>query len=129
LFADDTNIFITALSRQQVYEQANKVLNLVNRYMVANRLHINIGKSCYIEFSNTSQNKNDLEIPEQKISINGIVLQKVQEAKFLGVTIDENLNWNSHLAKLAKKLAACSGMLNRIKTYITHSSKAILPMV
>ena len=115
LFADDTNIFITALSRQQVYEKANKVLNLVNRYMLANRLHINIGKSCFIEFSNTSQNKDEVKITEHKVSINGIALQKVQEAKFLGVTIDKNLNWNSHLAKLAKKLAACSGMLNRIK--------------
>ena len=118
LFADDTNIFITAPSRQLVYEQANKVLNVVHRYMLANRLHINIEKSCYIEFSKASKNEKNVEFPEQQLSINGTSLQKVHEAKFLGVTIDENLNWNSHLSKLAKKLAACSGMLNRIKDNI-----------
>ena len=115
LFADDTNIFITAPTRQLAYEHANKVLSMVTRYMLANRLHINIEKSCYIEFTKASKNKNNINLPDEKLSINGTILQKVQEAKFLGVTIDENLNWHSHLTKLAKKLAACSGMLNRIK--------------
>ena len=40
---------------------------------------------------------------------------KVDKTKFLGITIDQNLNWDAHRAKLIKKLATCSGILNRIK--------------
>ena len=52
------------------------------------------------------------------IDLNGLNLEKVSSTKFLGVTIDENLNWYSHLSKLTKKLASCSGMLNRIRDNI-----------
>ena len=51
----------------------------------------------------------------------GQIFKQVHETKFLGVTIDENLNRNSHREQLAKKLASCSGLLNRIKDNIPTS--------
>ena len=86
--------------------------------MFANKLHINIGKSCFIEFSGPKVSDEDTVDP---INISGYTLEKVSTTKFLGVTIDENLNWDTHRAKLAKKLAACSGILNRIKDNIPSS--------
>ena len=86
---------------------------------MANKLHINAGKSCYIEFS-----KPHVPVPPDnsidshynaELCINGLPLQKVESTKFLGVTIDKNLNWEAHRTKLIKKLATCSGILNRIK--------------
>jgi hypothetical protein len=64
--------------------------------MMANKLHINTGKSCYIEFSkphepvppdNSIDSHNNAEL-----CINGLPLQKVESTIFLGVTIDKNLN-------------------------------------
>ena len=51
LFADDTNIFVISKNRHELYRRANTVLGQVNLYMLANKLHINTSKSCYIEFS------------------------------------------------------------------------------
>ena len=62
--------------------------------MAANKLQINTGKSCYFEFSNYRSNK------DQEININGIPLERVHETKFLGVTIDEDLNWNAHTVEV-----------------------------
>ena len=122
LFADDTNIFVAAKSRQLAYENANKVLHLVYRYMLANKLHINSGKSCYIEFLKSPLRNDEVLLPPPcQININGTNLKQVHETKFLGVTIDENLNWNTHREQLAKKLASCSGLLNRIKDNIPTS--------
>ena len=53
-----------------------------------------------------------------ELKIQNSPLKKVQEIKFLGVIIDENLNWNMHIRTLAKKLAMSSGILNRIKDNI-----------
>ncbi|HBI40538.1 MAG TPA: hypothetical protein DDY16_06280, partial [Tenacibaculum sp.] len=40
LFADDTNIFIAAESKNKAYSIANKVLQAVSTYMEVNLLHI-----------------------------------------------------------------------------------------
>ena len=81
--------------------------------MLVNKLHINMSKCCFIDFkSPKSDNENyALKIKTTKI-------KQVNEAKFLGVTIDENLNWNSHIKKLSKKLSCSAGILNLIKDNI-----------
>ena len=80
---------------------------------MANKLHINAKKSCYIEFG-TKHNKL-ADITDHNLEINGVPLLRVNETKFLGVTIDANLNFNTQRTKLLKKLATNSGILCRIK--------------
>ena len=50
LFADDTNIFITAESETEVYKLANKTISRMRLYMISNQLHINLSKCTYIHF-------------------------------------------------------------------------------
>ena len=50
LFADDTNIFITAESKTEVYKLANKTIYRMRLYMISNQLHINLSKCTYIHF-------------------------------------------------------------------------------
>ena len=45
LFADDTNIFINALSSEELYTKANALLRKLSHYIDANYLHINLKKS------------------------------------------------------------------------------------
>ena len=44
LYADDTNIFITGGSRQNLIEKPNNVLIKVNKFIKSNLLNINLGK-------------------------------------------------------------------------------------
>ena len=48
LFADDTNIYVTVNSEEEVYDNAQAVLNQVYKYMVSNQLHINLTESLYM---------------------------------------------------------------------------------
>ena len=79
LFADDTNIFIAAKGKNIAYQKANEVLSSVHRYMLANKLHINTGKSCYLQFSNSRSNKDEETPSDQEININGIPLERVHD--------------------------------------------------
>ena len=72
-----------------------------------------MSKSCFIDFK--SEKNSPLPNEELKVLIQNIEIKRVTEAKFLGVTIDENLNWNSHL----KKLSCSTGILNTIKKQYT----------
>ena len=122
LFADDTNIFVVAKSRAEAYQNANKVLKSVQNYTFANKLHVNAKKSCYIEFHRPRKKPGPQSLAiDNRLFLNGIPLQKVSDTKFLGVTIDEGLTFNTHREKLARKLSSCSGMLCRIKDNIPAS--------
>jgi hypothetical protein len=116
LFADDTNIFVSAKTRKLAYECANSVLEAVSNYMKANKLHINQAKCCYMYF-----NPNKKCVPyneELTLTINNNDIELVHETKFLGVIIDDKLSWTPHIQKLTKKLKCHIGCINRIKNNI-----------
>ena len=50
LFADDTNMFVTGETEQNVFDRANEVFKNVYLYIISNQLHINMGKCCYMHF-------------------------------------------------------------------------------
>ena len=115
LFADDTNIFVEAKNRMLAYANPNKILKAVHLYMLVNKLHINMSKCCFIDFK---PDKNVIPDSNLCLKINNVVIKQVNEARFLGVTLDENLNWKSHIHKLSKKLSCSAGILNLIKDSI-----------
>ena len=121
LFADDTNIFVKGKSKQEVYIEANMILKQLSIYnTMLNKLHVNLEKSCFMYFTKTSSNdENDNEndnIPP--IMIGATEIKRVSEIKFLGVVIDEKLSWDAHVKSLTKKLASCTGSINRIAASI-----------
>ena len=65
----------------------------------------------------TSVNKK-YNISSEAIQINGSTIPQVNLTKFLGVYIDEHLNWSMHLNKLATKLAQNIGILCKLKHFL-----------
>ena len=123
LFADDTNVFVEDKCLHKAYEKANTILECIHKYMLANKLHVNVKKCCYMLFNpHKSRNKcsqdsqNDLEL-----RMNNHIIERVAKTKFLGVIIDEDLSWRPHIEYLVKKLRCSTGSLNRIKDYIPTS--------
>ena len=117
LFADDTNIFIAASTKVDVYNLANKVLDSVYDYMYANKLHINLSKSCFMYFNpsrKTAEAGLEHKEPPPEIKIKNTPLKPVQQTKFLGVIIDENLSWEPHIMDLSKRLRCYIGSIKRI---------------
>ena len=82
--------------------------------MTSNLLHINLDKSCYMVFPRAKSSTykepltvidvNDNAINRNEIVIGTIVIPKVDEVKFLGVTFDQNLSWGAHIESLYKRL-------------------------
>ena len=79
-------------------------------WLRANRLSLNIGKTHYIVFSPKSKSPPDLNI-----RINNIGIDRVRECKFLGIIIDEKLNWKSHTKYISSKIAKTIGILNKAR--------------
>jgi len=50
LFADDTNLFVYGKTLSEAYYKANQSLKLLSDWFTANKLSLNVDKSCYSVF-------------------------------------------------------------------------------
>ena len=60
----------------------------------------------------------DVNDKSRAIFINGQKITKVKNTKFLGIIIDDKLNWSAHIDYLAKKLRSVTGAICRIRRSI-----------
>lgn len=128
LFADDTNIFISGKNESEAYANANIVLEKVQNYMFANQLHINLNKCAYMHFRPRFNNEERMTCArirkfgdEPALKISDHKLKKVDKVKFLGIIIDDKLNWEAQVDHLVTKLNSSLIMIKRIKKFIPES--------
>ena len=127
VFADDTNIFVSAHSKEDVYKLANKVMQQVHLYLLSNQLHINVSKCVFMHFRPNMNNKTRLSCARASsydnpsVFVNGLKLKHVDRTRFLGVIIEDNLNWNHHIEYLEKKMLSTIVLVKRIRKVIPRS--------
>ncbi len=116
LFADDTNIFVSGATATEAYKNGNDILKSISSYMRANKLHINMTKCCYMHFKPAIYNAENQA--EHQLMIDGIPIKIKKFVKFLGVVIDEKLNWDEHIKFLKNKLNYATSTINHLRQYL-----------
>ena len=112
-YADDANIIITSDTVEQASEQIEILTkNLVN-WVNSNGLVLNLKKTKYMIFSQTR----NLELSKPLI-IMDTPIERKNEARFLGVIMDDKLNWSRHIKTVQSKMARYVGILYKIKKYL-----------
>ena len=53
-----------------------------------------------------------------ELSIDNVPIEQVSSVKSLGICIDENLTWHSHIGKLCKKIASATRAIKRVKPFV-----------
>ena len=76
-----------------------------------NKLSLNVSKTNFMLFTNS---KCETAI---HISINNINIDMVSKTKFLGVLIDNKLNWKEHIAMIKSKLSKSLAIMYRAKWF------------
>src|SRR6218665_2774396 len=111
LFADDTNAFYLHDFQAVLIDIINSEILFFSEWFRANRLSLNVNKSCYITFRTPQKKTSHLT---NKVMIDGTDIKLVSSTKFLGVYIDEHLTWDVHINIIANKIAKNLGVLRRI---------------
>ena len=57
-----------------------------------------------------------------KLIIAGDIINQVSSVKSLGGQIDENLSWNIHIEKIAKKIASGIGAIKRCRPFVNRTT-------
>ena len=111
LFADDSNVFISHKSHENLFQIVNLELPLVGDWFKANRLSLNLSKTSYILF-NSHRKIPPTQAPP--LLIDGVPIPQTNKVNFLGVVVDQNLTWKEHISEISIKLAKNIGILSRI---------------
>ena len=93
IFADDTNIFFSHSDLDSLINTVNTELCKIVLWLEVNRLSLNIKKTHYMLFCGKRKCASNIA----NISMNGASLDRVTVTKFLGVILNENLSWKSHI--------------------------------
>ena len=122
LFADDT-AFINKydIKNNKDVLILNAELEKIYIWLCLNMLSINIAKSNFIIFHSAQKR---VFIPN--LNISNTPIKHVKDFNFLGLTLNENLNWTSHVSKIASRIASKIGILNQLKHVLPQNISLLL---
>ena len=109
LYADDANIIITGNDIAEVDAQLRDLCKSLLKWVNSNGLCLNLKKTNYMIFSRSRK----LELPRPLLITNFLIKQK-SEARFLGVIVDEHLNWSTHVKTVRSKMARYLGLMYKL---------------
>lgn len=92
LYADDSNLKISGKTEEEIETVASIELANLEEFFDSHNLTLNSDKTKCVSFR-TKQNKKSIN---PSLEIKGKVIELEEEIKFLGVTLDCNLTWDSH---------------------------------
>ena len=92
LFADDTSLFHTGKNPDNIVKEINNEIRNIISWLNANNLSVSLEKTNLILFSPKNVPKLNIDL-----LINHTKITEVNQTKFLGVIIDNNLNWSAHI--------------------------------
>ena len=96
----------------------NQDFALLYDWLCANRLSLNEGKTEFIVFRPPRRSIN-LRIT---LRLHHTKLYESTKIKYLGLILDNKLNWKAHITELSKKLSRAIGLLYKIRQYCTPST-------
>ena len=97
LFGDDTALFASDSNVSFGEKFVNDQLEKVELWLTQNKLTLNVKKSCYIIFGRKDFSLN-LMINNEKLTLK-------DATKYLGVQIDNHLNWKPQIELIVTSLA------------------------
>ena len=114
LFADDTNLIYNGTTYNNLKIIIEDDLSKISDWFRANKLALNESKTKLMIF-HTQLNKPPDDF---QIILNNVELERVDSTKFLGVLIQENLQWNTHINYICNKVSKATAILAKLKHYL-----------
>ena len=119
-FADDTTLAYSCLSLIVLQEILEREVLKVTHWLAANKLVLNLTKTHSMLFT-FKRAQQDLVI-----KINNTQIEEKTVTSFLGVHIDNKLNWKAHITHISKKVSKSIAILRFLRYYYP---KNVLKMI
>lgn len=124
MFADDTTIHTSNDNTTELASSLQKSADELQNWTELNHMALNPNKTETIMIT-TRQKRQNLTDSLPPIYICNQPIREVQEHKLLGITIDNNLSWNQHIANLSKNISKKTYQLSRIKHFLNEHTRKL----
>jgi len=123
MFADDTLVYVSGEGSAELERKMRIVFNIVEEWMCINKLKLNVSKTKYMIIRSVRK--------EQRGNItlkcsDGMELERVDKIKYLGVIIDDKLQFKDHCDYMLKKIGKKTSFLNRIGSFVSPYTRCIV---
>ena len=116
LFADDLTLNFRHSNLETLVRNCNSEIQKLIEWTQCNRLTINHSKSFFMFISNRFRYYHPL------ILLNNAPLKQCMSGKFLGVIVDDSLNFKLHIDYISNKVSKSIGILFKLKDYLPQST-------
>jgi hypothetical protein len=123
LYADDTALYFSSNDPGQIKQCLEEDLSRLKKWFDYNKLTLNVRKTKFMQFS-SGQKKN--KFSDVQVKINEEQVERVEIFKYLGLWLDETLNFKEHVCQISKKVNKRLGLLLRIRKNITKDTALML---
>lgn len=105
LFADDVLLWVDASTTVEAIDKIETDLTSIMQYLNMCKLKLNVNKTKFMIIGSHSE--------IDSLNFGGESIEKVQEMKYLGIIIDDQLNFKRNAEQVAKKMSKMVGFLSR----------------
>ena len=122
VYADDTTVLVSGKNLIETKQHSNDILDRFYKYFTSNKLSINPSKTKFMIHKPTTRQKmqnNMHDTKNIKLTMDDTPLKQVNSIKFLGVMINERLNWECHKQLIYSKVSKTIGLLYKCKKFMT----------
>jgi hypothetical protein len=92
----------------------NTVFKQLNKWFKSHLLLLKFDKTYFIQFTNKSKCNCDIQIKHEDKQIS-----TANEIKFLGLFINNNFSWKTHIEYIKSKLSSACYAMRSVKPYVT----------
>ena len=96
----------------------NNDLQVLADWFRANKLSLNISKKKSMLFCRSPPPENE----ELILTMSDTIIQRIKCLQFLGLHIDEKLDWHEHINKCKNKLTSALYVINKVNSYLPVSA-------
>ena len=120
MFADDTNLTLSAKTLTELKLALTPELNNFSCWLKANKLSLNVAKTWLMIIG--SRQRLSVQCDDLEIRIDDQIIKRVDHTKSLGLTIDDHLSWCNHVDEICKKVSSAIGALKRVRPFISKET-------
>lgn len=124
MYADDTNLYVSGESKSAIERKLQISLNSLSTWCKYNGMLLNTSKT-KVMLITTHQKRTSLTSKNLDLHFNNDNLNTITGDKILGIFVDNNLTWSTHIDKLCKKISANLWLLSNIKEFLSTEHRTI----
>ena len=123
MYADDTTVFYFARDEEELALSIQYDMQSISYWMRQNRLNLNVSKTKFMKVGSRQRLNGTRNIG---VSLNGELIETVVNFKYLGLIMDQHLQFHPHIDYIIDKTMTKLGLLYKTRTLFDVSTALML---